>query len=215
MPAMRLNSYIDHTLLRPDSTAEEIRKLCEEALQYQFASVCVLPIYAGLAYDFLKGTPCKVCSVVGFPLGANCTDIKVAEARQLLRDGAAEIDMVMAIGWLKSGDLAEVKADMQSVVEASQPALVKVIIETCLLTDEEKRIASTLAVEAGASFVKTSTGFSKSGATLHDVALMRETVGPHIGVKASGGIRDRATALAMIAAGANRIGTSASISIVN
>lgn len=209
----QLHSYIDHTLLKPEATDKEIEKLCNEALQYRFASVCVLPIWAKLAYSLLRDR-CKVCSVVGFPLGGNATQIKAQEAAQLVQNGAAEIDMVLSIGLLKSGQWADVGQDIEAVVKASQPAIVKVILETCLLSDEEKRIACRLSLEAGAHFVKTSTGFSKAGATLHDIALMRETVGSSFGVKASGGIRDRATALAMIDAGASRLGTSSGVAIV-
>lgn len=208
-----LPSYIDHTLLKPEATDKDVEKLCEEALQHGFASVCVLPIWVKLAYGLLKDRV-KVCSVAGFPLGGNATRIKAQEAAQLVQDGAAEVDMVLSLGLLKSGSLVEVRRDIESVVAASQPAIVKVILETCLLSDEEKRIACGLALEGGAHFVKTSTGFSKSGATLEDVALMREIVGPAMGVKASGGIRDRATALAMIGAGASRLGTSSGVAII-
>ncbi|MCE5316824.1 MAG: deoxyribose-phosphate aldolase [Parachlamydia sp.] len=209
----QLHSYIDHTLLKPEATDREIEKLCLEALQYGFASVCVLPVWVKLAYSLLQDR-CKVCSVVGFPLGGNISQIKAQEAGQLVQDGASEIDMVISIGLLKSDRWADVRQDIQAVVKASQPAIVKVILETCLLSDEEKRIACRLSLEAGAHFVKTSTGFSKAGATLHDIALMREIVGPSFGVKASGGIRDRATALAMIDAGANRLGTSSGVTII-
>lgn len=214
MKAEILNSYIDHTLLRPDAKEGEIRTLCEETMQYRFASVCVLPVWAKIAYGMLQDQ-CKVCSVVGFPLGANTSEIKAAEAAQLVQEGVREIDMVIALAPLKSGHWEQVKKDIQAVVKASQPAIVKVIIEACLLSDEEKRLACKLSKEAGAHFVKTSTGFSKAGATLHDVALMREVVGPAFGVKASGGIRDRATALAMIAAGADRLGTSSGVNIIS
>lgn len=210
---LQLPSFIDHTLLKPEATDRDIEKLCDEALQYGFASVCVLPIWVKLAYSLLKDK-CKVCSVSGFPLGGNTSQIKAQEAAQLVQDGAKEVDMVISLGLLKSGRWAEVGSDIEAVVKASQNALVKVIFETCLLSDEEKRIACRLCIDAGAHFVKTSTGFSKSGATLQDIALMRETVGPTFGVKASGGIRDRETALAMINAGASRLGTSSGVAIV-
>lgn len=205
--------YIDHTLLKPEATDRDIEKLCDEALQHGFASVCVLPIWVKLAFSLLKDRG-KVCSVAGFPLGGNVTRVKAQEAAQLVQEGAAEVDMVISLGLLKSGMWAEVGRDIEAVVKASQPAIVKVIIETCLLSDEEKRIACRVVLEAGAHFVKTSTGFSKAGATLQDIALMREIVGPTFGVKASGGIRDRATAQAMIDAGASRLGTSSGVAIV-
>lgn len=209
-----LNSYIDHTLLKPEANADEIRKLCEEALQHQFAAVCVLPIWANLACRLIKNGPCKLCSVVGFPLGANSSHIKAEETRELVQAGVEEVDMVIHVGMLKSGQHAIVGRDIEAVVKAADAAMVKVIIEACLLTDDEKRLAARLSVEAGARFVKTSTGFSKGGATVHDVALLREAVGPAIGVKASGGIRDLKTAMAMIDAGANRIGTSSGVSLI-
>jgi len=209
-----LNTYIDHTLLRPDATKNDIRILCEEALIHQFASVCILPTHVAFAVDILKGSPVKVCSVVGFPLGGNTTKNKCREAEELVALGAQEIDMVINIGALKSKDLQLVKHDIAAVVESSAPAIVKVIIETCLLTDEEKITACTLAKEAGAHFVKTSTGFSKAGATIHDIELMRKTVGPQMGVKASGGVRDYPTTQSMIKAGATRIGTSSGVAIV-
>lgn len=209
-----LNLYIDHTLLKPEADEAEICTLCKEAIQYQFASVCILPVWVKLAADLLKNSSVKVCSVVGFPLGANTKEIKAQEAQQLVADGASEIDMVISLGALKSKEYQKVKEEIEAVVYAAKPALVKVIIETCLLTDEEKQKASKLAKEAGAHFVKTSTGFSRSGATLEDVALMRKTVGPDVGVKASGGIRDLATALAMIKAGATRLGTSSGVAIM-
>lgn len=209
-----LNHFIDHTLLKPEATLEEIEKLCSEAVLFQFASVCIQPTWAIEAYNFLKETNVKVCSVVGFPLGANTTECKAFEAQELVKSGVHEIDMVINIGALKSKDYKKVLHDIKAVVLAAKPALVKVIIETCLLTDEEKKEACLIAVEAGALFVKTSTGFSKSGATIHDVSLMREIVGPDIGVKASGGIRDLLSMLAMIKAGATRIGTSSGVAIM-
>jgi len=174
----------------------------------------VLPIWSKLAAKLLKKSPCKLCSVVGFPLGANLTATKALEAESLVGLGVQEIDMVINLAALKAQDEREVVRDIEAVVKASESAIVKVIIETCLLTDAEKRVASMLTVKAGAHFVKTSTGFAKSGATLHDVALMRQTVGPDFGVKASGGIRDLQSALAMLEAGATRLGTSSSIAIV-
>lgn len=210
-----LNSYIDHTLLRPDASHEEIHRLCEEALVHGFAAVCILPTHVERAAQILKGSSVKVCSVVGFPLGANTTDTKSFEATQLCQLGAQEIDMVINIGALKSQEFRFVRDDISAVVKSSSPALVKVIIETCLLTNEEKVTACQLAEDAGAHFVKTSTGFSKSGATIEDVILMRQTVPSQMGIKASGGIRDYTTALAMIEAGATRIGTSAGPALVN
>jgi len=209
-----LNRYIDHTLLKPEATMQEIQKLCEEGIAHQFASVCIQPTWVTYACDFLKGTEVMLCSVVGFPLGANTTENKSAEARQLAECGVQEIDMVINIGALKSKDYKKVRKDIEAVTQAAAPALVKVILETCLLTDEEKQTACLLSMEAGASFVKTSTGFSKAGATIHDVTLMRNVVGPDFGVKASGGIRDLSTTLAMIEAGATRIGTSSGVAII-
>ncbi|NGQ94136.1 deoxyribose-phosphate aldolase [Brevibacillus sp. SYP-B805] len=210
-----LNKYIDHTLLKPEATAAMIDKLCDEAKQYDFASVCVNPFWVKRAADRLAGSDVKVCTVIGFPLGANTPEVKAAETRDAIANGASEIDMVLNVGALKSGDLETVKRDIAAVVNAAGGVLVKVILETGLLTDEEKVTACKLCVEAGAHYVKTSTGFGPGGATVEDVALMRKTVGPDIGVKASGGVRDRATALAMIEAGATRIGASAGIAIVS
>lgn len=207
---------IDHTLLRADATEAEIARLCEEARQYSFASVCVNPFWVTKAAALLKGSAVKVCTVVGFPLGANTTEVKRAETADALRNGAAEIDMVINIGALKGGGHDCVRADIAAVVETAHPAgaIVKVILETALLTDDEKRTACRLAREAGADFVKTSTGFSKHGATVHDVALMRAEVGPAMGVKASGGIRSLEEVKALASAGATRIGASASVKIV-
>lgn len=207
---------IDHTLLKPDATKEQIIALCKEAAQYKFASVCVNPTWVKTAAEQLKDVPeVKVCTVIGFPLGATTTEVKVYETERAIADGAKEVDMVINIGHLKSGNDEYVKDDIKAVVHAAKgKALTKVIIETSLLTEEEKIRASKLAVEAGADFVKTSTGFSTGGATVEDVALMRKTVGPSIGVKASGGVRDYQTAKAMIDAGATRIGASAGIAIV-
>jgi deoxyribose-phosphate aldolase len=209
--------YIDHTLLRPDATEEEISRLCAEAKQYQFATVCVNPTYVRLAADLLKGTSVKVCSVVGFPLGAHLPQVKAAEARQATRAGAREIDMVINIGALKSGDDELVYRDIAAVVDACREgrASCKVIIEAAMLTDEEKVRACELAKRARADYVKTSTGFGPGGATPHDVALMSETVrGTKMGVKAAGGIRSFAQAQEMIDAGATRIGASCGVAIV-
>ncbi len=211
-----LARYIDHTLLKPDATANDIDKLCAEALEYGFASVCVNPAWVKRAAQHLRGSEVRVASVVGFPFGATTPDIKAMETRRVLRDGAREIDMVINIGALKSGQHEVVKADIAKVSDACHEvgALNKVIIETSLLTDEEKVMASHLAKEAKADFVKTSTGFAGGGATVKDVLLMRETIGPKMGIKASGGVRSREDAEEMIAAGANRIGASAGIAIV-
>ncbi|HEU4917151.1 MAG TPA: deoxyribose-phosphate aldolase [Acidimicrobiia bacterium] len=208
--------YIDHTLLRPDATAAEIDQLCREAEQYHFASVCINPTWVKRAAENLRGTPVPVCSVIGFPLGATTPEIKAMETRRALRDGAREVDMVLNIGALKSGDYDLVRTDIEKVVDAAHDgsAVCKVILETALLTDEEKVLASSLAKQAKADFVKTSTGFGPGGATVYDVALMRETVGPEMGVKASGGVRTADDAEDMIAAGASRIGASAGIEIV-
>ena len=210
-------SYIDHTLLAPGATGADIDRLCEEADRYGFASVCVNPGWVARARQNLRGSKAKVCSVIGFPLGANSTDIKVLEARRALREGAREIDMVINVGRLKEGDFDFVEQDIARVVDACREvgALCKVIIEAAMLTDEEKVIACQLAGNAKADFVKTSTGFGPGGATAYDVALMRETVGPLMGVKASGGIKTTDDAEQMIAAGATRIGASAGISIVS
>ncbi len=205
---------IDHTLLKQDATSEEIKKLCKEALEYNFASVCVNPTNVELAAKILNGSLVKVCTVIGFPLGTNTTKIKVLEAKDAVENGATEVDMVINIGRLKDKDYDYVKKDIEAVVnEVKGKALIKVIIETCLLTDEEKVIACKLASEAKADFVKTSTGFSTGGATPFDVKLMRETVGENMGVKASGGVRTSEYAKELIKNGANRIGASASIKI--
>ena len=207
-------AMIDHTLLKPEATPAQIERLCAEAAEYHFASVCVNPVYIPLAARLLKGTGVKVCCVVGFPLGAIAPEQKAAEAASCAAMGAEELDMVIHVGAAKAGDWALVQRDIEGVVKAAAGHTVKVIIETCLLTDEEKVKACEAAKAAGAHFVKTSTGFSTGGATTHDIALMRKTVGPEMGVKASGGIRDYETAMAMIEAGANRIGASAGIAIV-
>lgn len=211
-----LANYIDHTLLKPEATAEEIITLCEEAKKYHFKTVCIHPYWVKKASDYLRGTTVGITTVIGFPLGATSTFTKVAETRDAIASGATEIDMVLNIGALKSRDELAVFHDIKQVVFASNgQAVVKVIIETGLLTDEEKVLACKLAKEAGADFVKTSTGFSRGGATVEDIRLMRKTVGEQMGVKASGGIRDTKAALAMIEAGANRIGASAGIAIIN
>lgn len=209
-----LSSYIDHTLLRPDATKDNIEKLCEEAKQFQFACVCVNPAWAEYAYSLLKDSSIKLCSVVGFPLGGSTSEMKSSEANQLVKFGVDEIDMVLNIGALKSKKYDQVRLDIQAVVVSSQPSIVKVIIEICLLTDDEKKDACLLCIEAGAHFVKTSTGFSKSGATLHDIKLIRSIVGPDFGIKASGGISEKSFALELIQSGATRIGTSRGVEIV-
>lgn len=211
-----LPKYIDHTLLKADATPEQITKLCHEAREYDFASVCVNTCYAGLATELLQGTDVKTCCVVGFPLGAMLPSAKAFEAAAAVENGASEIDTVINVGKMKAGELDYVRDDIAAVVNACKgKAIVKVIIESCLLTDQEKATVCTLAQQAGADFVKTSTGFSTGGATVADVALMRNTVGPDMGVKAAGGIRDYDTAMAMIQAGATRIGASAGIAIVS
>lgn len=208
--------YIDHTLLKPEATRTEIEKLCDEARSYQFASVCVNPTWVREAAVRLLGSTVKVCTVVGFPLGATLPDVKAYETRRAIFDGATEIDMVINVGALKSGDDELVRRDIAAVVESAHEAcaIVKVILETALLTDEEKIRASRLAREAGADFVKTSTGFSRGGATVADIELMRKTVGAALGVKAAGGVKDLTGAREMIAAGATRIGASAGVRIV-
>ena len=208
-----LASYIDHTLLKADATEAQITRLCEEAREHRFASVCVNPRWVALCAQLLAGSGVRVCTVIGFPLGASSSAIKAAETRQAVADGADELDMVISVGDLKAGNNEFVRADIRGVVKAAEGRTVKVIIEACLLTDEEKSLACKLAMAAGADFVKTSTGFSTGGATVADVKLMRAAVGPNFGVKAAGGIRTRQDALAMIEAGANRIGASAGIAI--
>lgn len=206
--------YVDHTLLKPNATQEEIAKLCEEARSYCFASVCVNPSYVALAAQHLRGSGVKVCTVVGFPLGSTTPTVKAIEARDAIANGADEIDMVINIGALKSGNDALVFDDIKAVREATRGKILKVILETSLLSDEEKVRACASSKKAGADFVKTSTGFGGGGATAADIRLMRESVGPLMGVKASGGIRDAKAAAEMIAAGATRLGTSASVAIV-
>lgn len=210
-----LASLIDHTLLKPDATREEVEQLCREAAQFCFASVCVNPNWVALCRELLRGSGVKVCTVIGFPLGAHLPDIKAYETRRAIEQGAEEVDMVINIGALKSRDYALVEQDIHGVVQAAAGrALVKVILETSLLTRDEKVMGSTLAKAAGADFVKTSTGFAGGGATVEDVQLMRETVGPEMGVKASGGVRTKEDAEKMVAAGATRIGASAGVKIV-
>jgi len=212
---MNIAKYIDHTILKPETQKEEIRKICDEAKEHGFFSVCVNGANVAFAYDQLKGSNVKVAAVVGFPLGAMTAEAKAFETNNVIEKGAAEIDMVINIGALKEGNEEEVLNDIKAVVDAAGTrAIVKVIIETCLLNKEEKILACNLAKKAGAHFVKTSTGFSTGGATVEDIKLMRETVGPEIGVKASGGVRDLETAKSMIEAGATRIGASSSVSIV-
>ena len=207
---------IDHTLLKPEATPVQIEQLCDEACRYGFAAVCINPVYVGRAADRLEGTSVAVCSVIAFPLGATITAAKVYETRRALADGATEVDMVIHVGALKSGDRKHVQEDIAAVAAACHEsnALLKAIFETVLLSDEEKVAACQLAQAAGADFVKTSTGFAGGGASVEDVRLMRQTVGPQMGVKAAGGIRSYADALAMIEAGANRIGASAGGKIV-
>jgi len=211
---MDIRTYIDHTILKPDTTKKQVEKICEEAKEYGFASVCVNGIHTSYVHEQLKGTQVKTCTVVGFPLGAMVSEVKAYETKVAVASGADEIDMVINIGALKEGNIELVEEDIRQVVEASGSALVKVILETCLLTEEEKVTACQLSVKAGADFVKTSTGFSTGGATIEDVRLMKETVGNQAQVKASGGVRDYAGAMAVIEAGASRIGASAGIAIV-
>ena len=211
---LNIAHLIDHTLLKPEATVEQVTTLCEEAKKYTFASVCINPGYVELSAKLLKGTPVKVCTVIGFPLGATTSETKAFETRQAIAQGADEIDMVINVGALKSKDYAKVEEDIRTVVQACNGKTLKVIFETGLLTKEEKIKACELSVKAGANFVKTSTGFGAGGATEEDIALMRAMVGPDLGVKASGGIRDTETTLKMLKAGANRIGASASVGIV-
>ncbi|MBQ6077648.1 MAG: deoxyribose-phosphate aldolase [Clostridia bacterium] len=212
---MNLAKYIDHTLLKPESTREDILRICEEAKHYGTASVCVNPFWIGFVAEQLKDTDVKPCCVIGFPLGATFPSVKAFETEEAIKNGAKEVDMVINVGAARGKEWDVVKEDIAAVVNAANGrALVKVIIETCLLTDEEKVKACEIAKEVGADFVKTSTGFSTGGATVADVRLMRETVGPDMGVKASGGVRSKADAEAMIAAGASRIGASSSKKII-
>lgn len=212
---MSIAAYIDHTLLKQDATIQQIDKLCAEAAEYHFASVCVNPWYVPRCVKNLEGSGVKVCTVVGFPLGATTLESKVFETLQAVKSGAQEIDMVINVCAMKSGNTKAIEQEIQALAAAVEgSAILKVIIEACLLTDEEKVLACQIAKRAGADYVKTSTGFSTGGATVSDVALMRKTVGAEMGVKAAGGIRDYATAKAMIEAGASRIGASAGIAIV-
>jgi deoxyribose-phosphate aldolase len=216
LSAEQLARYIDHTLLKPEASRDQILKLCREAVEHHFASVCVNPCWVRLCAEALRGSEVKVCTVIGFPLGATLSTVKAFEAEESIRQGAGEVDMVINIGALKSGDRQYVEDDIRAVVERAHAlgALVKVIIETVLLTQEEKVLACRLSQAAGADFVKTSTGFAGGGATVEDVALMRQVVGDAMGVKAAGGIRTYADALRMIQAGANRLGTSAGVQII-
>ena len=212
---MKLNKFIDHTILKPETTQEQVEKILSEAKEYDFASVCVNPTWVSLAAESLKDSDVKVCTVIGFPLGAITSAVKAFETEDAIANGADEIDMVINIGALKAGNDALVLDDIKAVVDASGDKLVKVIIEACLLTDDEKVRACQLSKEAGADYVKTSTGFSTGGATVADVALMRKTVGPDMGVKASGGARSYEDAIAFIEAGASRIGASSGVAIMN
>lgn len=212
---MNINKLIDHTALKPNTNKESILKLIAEAKTYDFASVCVNPCWVALAHQELKNTDVKVCTVIGFPLGANTTEVKVFETKDAIEKGAQEIDMVINIAMLKDKEYDYVENEIHQIVEAAKDkAIVKVIIETCLLTDEEKIKACELSQKAGANFVKTSTGFSTGGATVHDIALMRKTVGAEMGVKASGGVHTHEEALAMVEAGATRIGASAGVKLL-
>lgn len=208
-----LAEIIDHTLLKADATKDQIIQLCEEASHYQFASVCVNPTWVSIANNRLRETNVKICTVIGFPLGANTSEIKAFETKKAVEQGADEVDMVINIGALKAGELELVQKDIETVCAASGKALVKVIIETSLLTNEEKRQACFLAKKAGADFVKTSTGFSNGGATVEDIALMRSAVGEEMGIKASGGIKTKEDAYKMLQAGATRLGTSSGVAI--
>lgn len=212
---MNINKLIDHTALKPNTNKESILKLIAEAKTYDFASVCVNPCWVALAHQELKNTDVKVCTVIGFPLGANTTEVKVFETKDAIEKGAQEIDMVINIAMLKDKEYDYVENEIHQIVEAAKDkAIVKVIIETCLLIDEEKIKACELSQKAGADFVKTSTGFSTGGATVHDIALMRKTVGAEMGVKASGGVHTHEEALAMVEAGATRIGASAGVKLL-
>lgn len=216
MNKKELAQMIDHTILKPEATEAEIMQLCKEAVEYGFASVCINPSMVKKAAIILEGSEVKVCTVIGFPLGATTTEVKAFETEQTIKDGATEVDMVINVGKLKENNLEYLKNDIAAVVNAAKgKAITKVIIESCLLTDEEKVTVCTIAKEVGADFVKTSTGFSSGGATKEDIKLMREIVGPDMGVKASGGVRSNEDAMSMIENGATRIGASASIAICN
>ncbi|WYJ90483.1 deoxyribose-phosphate aldolase [Enterococcus sp. 9E7_DIV0242] len=213
---VELNRMIDHTILKANASEEDVLKIIEEAKKYEFFSVCVNPYWVALAHEKLAGTKVSTCTVIGFPLGANTSEVKAYETKDAIANGADEVDMVLNVGAMKSKQYKKVLKDIQAVVQAADgKALVKVIIETALLTDEEKIKACEMAKEAGADFVKTSTGFSTGGATVEDVKLMRSTVGPDMGVKASGGIHNKEEAQAMVDAGATRIGTSAGVAIMD
>ncbi|MGG5317605.1 deoxyribose-phosphate aldolase [Enterococcus sp. AZ072] len=213
---MELNRMIDHTILKADATKDDVMKIIEEAKKYHFYSVCINPTWVSMAAKELKGAPVAVCTVIGFPLGANTSEVKAFEVKNAIENGADEVDMVINIGELKDGNYGKVQKDIEAVVNAAKDqALVKVIIETSLLDRDEKIKACELAKAAGADFVKTSTGFSTGGATIEDVKLMRETVGPEMGVKASGGIHNAKEAMAMIEAGATRLGASSGVAIMN
>ncbi len=211
---MEFNKLFDHTLLKPEATSDQIKKLCAEAKEYDFASVCVNPDFVSLASKELKGSEVKVCTVIGFPLGANKTSVKVMEAKEAVLDGAEEIDMVQNVSWVKEGRYDLVEKEVSALKEAVGSLVLKVILETCLLSKEEIRLSSLACKKGGADFVKTSTGFSKGGASAEDVAIMREAVGPSLGVKASGGIHHYEEVEALVKAGANRIGASASVAIM-
>lgn len=215
METLRINKYIDHTILKPETTKRQVLQICEEALQHNFASVCVNSCYTAIVANALKDSSVKTCTVIGFPLGANTIECKVFEAKNAIQNGASELDMVLNIGALKSGDLEYVKRDINAVVNISKErAIVKVILETCLLTNEEIIQACKISNNAGAQYVKTSTGFNSAGASEEHVKLMQQTVGKFMGVKASGGIQTYEKALRMINAGASRIGTSSSVKII-
>ena len=211
---MNIAKYIDHTVLKPIAQRKDIEQLCKEAKEYNFASVCVNPCWVSYASNLLKGSSVKVCTVIGFPLGANDSGVKAFEAKTAIEQGAEEVDMVINIGALKAGEYDIVRNDIEAVRKASQGKILKVIIETSYLTDEEKQKVCKICADVGADFVKTSTGFSSSGATAQDVALMAKAAGEKVKVKASGGIRTREDALKMIEAGASRLGTSSGIKIV-
>jgi deoxyribose-phosphate aldolase len=215
MKTLNINRAIDHTLLAPTATREQIKTLCEEAVKYDFFSVCLNPYHVDFAQSLLKGSNTLVCTVVGFPLGANSTETKVFETKKAISDGAGEIDMVINIGALKNKDYESVLNDIQSVVTAASPHAVKVIFETCLLTDDEKIKACELSAKAGANFVKTSTGFSTGGATIADVQLMKKNIPASMEVKASGGVRSLESAYEFLSAGATRLGTSSGVLIMN
>jgi len=214
LTGVNVRKLIDHTNLKPESSGADILSLCAEAARWEFKAVCVNPAFIDLVVKQLRGTDVQVCTVVGFPLGATLIEVKVFEAQEAIKKGANEIDMVINIGALKAGNHSYISNEIENVVKASKGAPVKVIIETCFLTDQEKRTACKLAAEAGAHFVKTSTGFGSSGANIEDVALMKKVVGEKLGVKASGGIKDKETLKAMVAAGATRIGTSSGVKIM-